>query len=79
MIVLWKKHITMFLVQRKLELYSSISERVSVIEDSLTGVKAAKSGGFHVWGYVNSHNQKQLEQAEIEIFYSIKELQSLLK
>lgn len=50
-----------------------------VIEDSVFGIQAAKSGGFDVFGLVNDHNKKILEQEGVNIFYEMNTLDKLLE
>ena len=49
-----------------------------VIEDSISGVKAAKAGGFDVFVLANGHNQEALGQEAINIFYKMDSLYKLL-
>jgi HAD superfamily hydrolase (TIGR01509 family) len=49
-----------------------------VIEDSLAGVKAAKSGGFDVFGFVNERNKKEFEELGATVFSTMEELAGLL-
>lgn len=49
-----------------------------VIEDSISGVKAAKSGGFDVFVLANGNNQEALDQDGINIFYEMNTLNKLL-
>ena len=53
-------------------------EECVVIEDSASGVRAAKSGGFDVFGLVNKSNKKSLEQEGVDIFYEMNTLDQLL-
>ena len=45
-----------------------------VIEDSLSGVLAARNGGFHVLGFVNPHNREAFEREQVEVFFDMSEL-----
>lgn len=49
-----------------------------VIEDSLTGVQAAKAGGFDVFGYANKNTADKLEAAGAKVFYEMDKLDLLL-
>lgn len=49
-----------------------------VIEDSATGIQAAKSGGFDVIGFVNDGNSTRFENENIPICFSTNELRQLL-
>jgi len=48
-----------------------------VIEDSITGVKAAKSGGFTVYGFAAHDYNNELESEADKVFDSMKKLKSL--
>lgn len=45
-----------------------------VIEDSLAGVLAAKSGGFEVFAYANKRTEKELKEAGATLFYDMNTL-----
>lgn len=49
-----------------------------VIEDSMSGVKAAIAGGFHVFAFTNGHSKEEFVEENIQIFDSMKELIQLL-
>jgi HAD superfamily hydrolase (TIGR01509 family) len=49
-----------------------------IIEDSITGVQAAKNGGFDVIGFVNDGNKERFKNEKIPICFSMTELRSLL-
>jgi HAD superfamily hydrolase (TIGR01509 family) len=49
----------------------------AVVEDSLAGVKAAKAGGFDVFGFGNEKNQTMLEDLGAMVFFNMKELVQL--
>ena len=50
-----------------------------IIEDSMTGVKAAKNGGFDVFGFTAHDYNNELEKEATLIFNSMHELHELLK
>ncbi len=50
-----------------------------VIEDSISGVKAAKAGGFDVFIYVNNRNLKEVELKDKNVFNNMNDLDSLLE
>lgn len=50
-----------------------------IIEDSITGVQAAKKGGFDVIGFVNDNNKERFKYENIPVCYSMSELSNLLK
>lgn len=50
-----------------------------VIEDSIAGIKAAKSGGFRVYGYTNDRNRKTFEDAGAIVFNKMEDLLELIK
>ena len=49
-----------------------------VIEDSLAGVKAAKNGGFDVFGFANNHNHAELKKEGATVFFDMEHLYGLL-
>ena len=51
----------------------------AVIEDSITGVRAAKSGGFDVFGFTAHDYRNELEKEATLVFKKMGELQQLLK
>jgi HAD superfamily hydrolase (TIGR01509 family) len=50
----------------------------AVIEDSIAGVKAARAGGFDVFGLANRGNGKELENLGATVFYDMAGLEVLL-
>ncbi len=50
-----------------------------VIEDSLSGIKAAVAGGFDVYGYTDKHHQKVFQNSGAIPFSSMEELYEKLK
>lgn len=50
----------------------------AVIEDSLPGIRAAKNGGFDVFGFARPKNQKAFELEGAKVFFEMKELGELL-
>lgn len=50
-----------------------------VVEDSLSGIKAAKAGGFDVYGFTHNHNIEAFKEAGATVFSSMNELYDLLK
>ena len=53
-------------------------EECVVIEDSIAGVRAARKGGFDVYGYANAHNHEQLAQEGAKVFFKMEELHEVL-
>lgn len=53
-------------------------EGCAVIQDSIAGVQAAKSGGFTVFGFTNGYNYRELESHGAIVFDHMDDLQSLL-
>ena len=51
----------------------------AVIEDSLTGVKAAKAGGFDVFGFTRKGNEQAFEKLGATVFFDLSELDKLLQ
>ncbi|MGQ8336979.1 HAD family hydrolase [Sunxiuqinia sp. A32] len=51
----------------------------AVIEDSITGVKAALNGGFKVYAYANDSNKMELQELGATVFFRMSELDDLLK
>ena len=49
-----------------------------VIEDTITGVKAAKAGGFDVFGYAEHDRNENFQNLPNKVFHSMDELTSLL-
>lgn len=55
-----------------------LPEECVVIEDSLAGIQAAKTGGFDVYGLANEKNQSELEAAGAHVFFNMIDLIHLL-
>ena len=72
----WKPEPEIFLFAAK-EMGFPINECI-VIEDSKAGVISAKKGGFEVYGFANDHNEKELRDEGAILFYSFKELESMI-
>ena len=53
-------------------------EECVVIEDSLSGVRAAKAGGFDVFGYVAHDYNNQLKDEATQTFDSMDKLLSMI-
>lgn len=51
----------------------------AVIEDSLTGVKAAKAGGFDVFGFTRKGSEQAFEKLGATAFFEMSELDKLLQ
>jgi len=51
----------------------------AVIEDSLTGVKAAKAGGFDVFGFTRKGKEEALKKLGATVFFDMNELDNLLQ
>ncbi len=49
-----------------------------IVEDSLSGVRAAKAGGFDVVGFVNKHNEEAFKAENIPLFYDMNTLDNFL-
>ena len=49
-----------------------------VIEDSIAGIRAAKKGGFNVFGFTNQNEQKVFDEENLLIFQKMSELKLLL-
>ena len=50
----------------------------AVVEDSAAGVKAARAGGFDVYGFATEKNWKTLENLGATVFFDMQELLPLL-
>lgn len=50
----------------------------AVIEDSEAGIKAAKAGGFDVFGFTNDKNKTAFEELGATVFFNMDELSKLL-
>jgi len=72
----WKPNPEIFLYAAK-EMDFKVSE-CAVIEDSLAGVKAARSGQFDVFALANAKNKDTLANLGAKIFFDMKELDQLL-
>lgn len=73
----WKPEPDLFLYAA--EKMGFLPEDCVVIEDSVTGVKAAKAGGFEVFGYASERSAKKLKEAGAVVFYDMNVLDELLK
>ncbi|MBL4604377.1 MAG: HAD family hydrolase [Flavobacteriaceae bacterium] len=51
----------------------------AVIEDSLSGVKAAISGGFDVYGFTQAHNEEAFKKEGAIVFNKMNQLYELLE
>ncbi|MEE9363179.1 MAG: HAD family hydrolase [Cellulophaga sp.] len=69
---LWKPNPAIFL--HAAEQMGFKPEECLVIEDSLAGVRAAKNGGFDVFGYAELDDKNELEKEATLVFYNMKEL-----
>jgi beta-phosphoglucomutase-like phosphatase (HAD superfamily) len=49
-----------------------------VVEDSISGVIAARKGGFYVLGFANRNTSQQLEKEGASVFFSMDYLPELL-
>jgi UDP-N-acetylmuramate dehydrogenase len=76
-IKIWKPNPAIFLHAAK-EMGFEPSECV-VIEDSPSGVKGAKAGGFDVYGLVNDYNKESLEKENIPLFSDMNKLDEILE
>ena len=54
-------------------------QECAVIEDSLTGIKAAKAGGFDVFGFTRKGNEEALKKLGATVFFDMNELDNLLQ
>ena len=50
-----------------------------VVEDSMSGIKAAKAGGFDVFGFAHNQNKDEFFKEGATVFSEMKELLSLLR
>lgn len=50
----------------------------AVIEDSMSGIKAAVCGGFDVFGFAKDHNKAEFEKAGATVFFEMTDLIELL-
>lgn len=53
-------------------------EECAVIEDSLVGVRAAKAGGFNVFGFAHGKIKNTFEELGVTVFSDMKELGKML-
>lgn len=53
-------------------------ENCAVIEDSVPGITAAKSGGFDVFGFVNYGKESKIEKLGASVFHQMEELEKYL-
>ena len=72
----WKPEPDIFLHAAKSMGYSV--EDCIVIEDTLIGITAAKSGGFDVFGFADEHNTEAYKKNTTRSFTQMKELEILL-
>ncbi len=73
----WKPDPSLFLHAAKT--MGFLPSECIVIEDSLSGVKAAKSGNFDVLAYTNEYKKEVFEKEGVSTFSSMEELPELLK
>ncbi len=50
----------------------------AIIEDSVVGVRAAKAGGFDVFGFATNRNKTSFEELGATVFFGMDELETLL-
>lgn len=50
-----------------------------VIEDSPSGIRAAKAGGFDVWALLNDHNASKMMEEGVRIFKDMNDLDGMIK
>lgn len=72
----WKPNPELFLHAAKTMKF--LPNECLVIEDSLSGVKAAISGGFEVFALGNDENYEALQKAGAQVFKTMKEIESFL-
>lgn len=73
----WKPNPKLFLHAAKTMGYTP--NECLVVEDSMSGVKAAIAGGFDVFAFTNGHPKEEFIKEEITTFDSMKDLIQLLK
>ncbi|MEM9338359.1 MAG: HAD family hydrolase [Bacteroidota bacterium] len=73
----WKPDPAIFLHAAKVMGFDPVD--CVVIEDSLSGVKAARKGGFEVFAYTNPKKKEVFEQEGANVFYEMKNLMELLR
>jgi len=49
-----------------------------VVEDSISGIQAAKTGGFDAIGFVNDNNQERFAAENIRLCYDMNELDRII-
>lgn len=49
-----------------------------VIEDSLAGIRAARNGGFDVFGFANENNKNEFKKEGAKVFFEMNKLYKLL-
>lgn len=49
-----------------------------VIEDSVSGIRAAKKGGFDVCGFANQRNRNEFEKEGVIVFTKMEELITII-
>ena len=54
-------------------------QECAIIEDSLTGVKAAKAGGFDVFAFTRKGNEEAYEKLGATVFFDMNELNNMLQ
>lgn len=54
-------------------------EECAVIEDSVSGVIAAKRGGFDVYGFASSYNETMLREQGARVFHKMNNLSMILE
>ncbi len=73
----WKPEPTIFLHAAE-KMGFQPSECV-VVEDSISGVHAAKAGGFDVYAYAQDRGKTTFEDMDVTVFYDMNKLDTLLK
>ncbi|MEQ6124005.1 HAD family hydrolase [Pseudotenacibaculum sp. MALMAid0570] len=73
----WKPDPTLFLYAAKTMGFQP--KDCLVIEDSISGIKAAKSGGFDVFAFTNKHKKEVFEKENVPSFSSMKAIRDALK
>ena len=54
-------------------------QECAVVEDSIAGVMAAMKGGFDVYGFATTKNQRELEKEGATVFFHMDELGDLIR
>lgn len=73
----WKPDPTLFL--HAAEKMGFQPHECAVVEDSLSGIKAAKAGGFDVYGFAQENHKKAFEDEGATVFSKMSDLQDLLR